>query len=234
MDYTHNIKKRCLYLILTVLAFTLSSACQKSPNNSSLETFQFNAEEDKTDNIQNVSFTGAQIIDDKNRALIGKEFSSDITPEITNRGDLSTNDNPQTDIKWEDIPGNNIIKDADSDCMLPPAFLQQFSVKNSTTPEIIFTNGTLVIFTKENGEGWSCKAGNKITFKYDKYPSEVTSEQAMEIGYIKDGILYSGEVYRDLSGTYQLPIQEDGEYYIFLLNASSDYLALYEGSIVCK
>ena len=68
-------------------------------------------------------------------------------------------------------------------------------------------------------------------YKFEKYATNITKSQSMVVGYILDGVLYQGNVMNDLSGTYQLDIAEAGEYYIYIISATSDYLALKQGEI---
>lgn len=88
-----------------------------------------------------------------------------------------------------------------------------------------------MIFTQKDGEGWFCQPGDRLDYTFEKYPSSVVEEQSMAIGIIKDGVLYESDAISDLSGHYSVDIEEAGEYYIYLIGASSDYLALKEGSI---
>lgn len=51
------------------------------------------------------------------------------------------------------------------------------------------------------------------------------------IGYVKDGIMYEGEVFDELSGKYSFSPDEKGEYFFYLLSGSSDYLSLKSGNL---
>ena len=43
--------------------------------------------------------------------------------------------------------------------------------------------------------------------------------------------MVKGENFKDLSGNYKITADESGEYYIYTVDASSEYLAFKEGSI---
>lgn len=55
--------------------------------------------------------------------------------------------------------------------------------------------------------------------------------QDLIIGYVKDGIMYEGEVFDELSGKYSFSPDEKGEYFFYLLSGSSDYLSLKSGNL---
>jgi len=66
---------------------------------------------------------------------------------------------------------------------------------------------------------------------FDKYKSDITVSQDLIIGYVKDGIMYEGEVFDELSGKYSFSPDEKGEYFFYLLSGSSDYLSLKSGNL---
>ncbi|MFR6593533.1 hypothetical protein [Catenibacterium sp.] len=104
-------------------------------------------------------------------------------------------------------------------------------MENDTTPEIIMTNGSMAVFYLEDYAGWNCKAGDILTFSFEKYESDAVSNQALVIGYIKDGVMYDGESFGSLSGSYELKVREGGEYNLYIISATSDYLTLKQGTI---
>lgn len=59
----------------------------------------------------------------------------------------------------------------------------------------------------------------------------ITVSQDLIIGYVKDGIMYEGEVFDELSGKYSFSPDEKGEYFFYLLSGSSDYLSLKSGNL---
>lgn len=118
-----------------------------------------------------------------------------------------------------------------SDIGISSDSLYEVSVdRNGTTPEMICPNGTVAIFKTEDAGGWNCEEGDMLIFEFEKYPLESRSNQTLGIGYIYDGKMFEAETYQaDISGTYQLNIESDGEYFIYVLGASSDPISLKNG-----
>ena len=126
---------------------------------------------------------------------------------------------------------SHIIKSVADDNIVLPLSVSEFKVENDTTPEIIMTNGSMAVFYLEDYAGWNCKAGDILTFSFEKYESDAVSNQALVIGYIKDGVMYDGESFGSLSGSYELKVREGGEYNLYIISATSDYLTLKQGTI---
>ena len=82
-----------------------------------------------------------------------------------------------------------------------------------------------------NYKGWNCKEGDTLTFSFEKYKSETVQKQTFVIGYIRDGIMYEGESMRNIVGSYTLTIKEDGEYNLYIISSTSDYLTIKQGII---
>ena len=82
-----------------------------------------------------------------------------------------------------------------------------------------------------NGKGWELTDKDNIVISFDKYKSDITVSQDLIIGYVKDGIMYVGEVFDELSGKYSFSPDEKGEYFFYLLSGSSDYLSLKSGNL---
>lgn len=98
-------------------------------------------------------------------------------------------------------------------------------------PEIILINNSLCVLTQDNGKGWELTDKDNIVISFDKYKSDITVSQDLIIGYVKDGIMYEGEVFDELSGKYSFSPDEKGEYFFYLLSGSSDYLSLKSGNL---
>lgn len=177
--------------------------------------------------IQSISdWFGAVLITPENEELIGKEVIDNIKPEITHGESAGVTP------KYENIiQESNVIDSVASDSIVLPLSVSEFEVNNNTIPEIIMTNGSMALFYQNNYEGWNCKAGDILSFSFEKYESEVVSNQAIVVGYIRDGVLYDGVVYDNLEDRFELEISEAGEYNIYVICATSDYLALKQGVI---
>ena len=94
----------------------------------------------------------------------------------------------------------------------------------------------LVIFEKEDGSGWKLDKGETLVFQAQEYKSEVHREKGQSIYYfyIRDGVILKGNVLTGLNQTFELTAENAGEYYVCLLNTSSDPISLKEGSIFIK
>lgn len=169
---------------------------------------------------------GAELVTDENEGLIGKEVIDNSEPEVTH-GEESNIEN----VGGSSITESHIIKSIADDNIVLPLSVSEFKVENDTTPEIIMTNGSMAVFYLEDYAGWNCKAGDVLTFSLEKYESEVVSNQVLVIGYIRDGVMYDGESFGSLSGSYELKVREEGEYNLYVISATSDYLTLKQGTI---
>ena len=173
---------------------------------------------------------GAQVVNDENRAFIGKEVIVDINDVVIV--------NPEEEEKIAEsgnkelvLRNSHIVKCIDSE-MVQPLSIDEFSVIDGMIPEVIMTNGAAVIFYHGNYKGWKCDVGDKLIFDFSRYESEVVEEQALVLGYVLDGVMYnSEEVFRKVDGRCEFSIESAGEYYIYVISAASDYLTLREGEI---
>ena len=149
---------------------------------------------------------GAELVTDENEGLIGKEVIDNSEPEVTH-GEESDIGNAE----GRAITESHIIKSVADDNIVLPLSVSEFKV--------------------EDYAGWNCKAGDILTFSFEKYESDAVSNQALVIGYIKDGVMYDGESFGSLSGSYELKVREGGEYNLYIISATSDYLTLKQGTI---
>ena len=133
---------------------------------------------------------GAELVTDENEGLIGKEVIENSEPEVTH-GEESDIGNAE----GRAITESHIIKSVADDIIVLPLSVSDFKVENDTTPEIIMTNGSMAVFYLEDYAGWNCKAGDILTFSFEKYESDAVSNQALVLGYIKDGINLQLPVY---------------------------------------
>ena len=169
---------------------------------------------------------GAKLITTENEGLIGKEIIDDSALEIIRSEEKDIGNEGESA-----ITESHIIKGVADDSIVLPSSISEFKVEKGVTPEIIMTNGSMAVFYLEDYAGWNCKTGDTLTFSFEKYESEVVPDQALVIGYIKDGVLYEGESFESLSGSYELEIREEGEYNLYIISATSDYLTLKQGTI---
>ena len=75
------------------------------------------------------------------------------------------------------------------------------------------------------------KDTDELVYQFEKYPSEAIDQQTLVVGYVLDGVMYPGEKFTELSGEYRFKIEAPGEYFIYVVNGSSDPLSLKNGEI---
>lgn len=185
---------------------------------------------------------GAEEINDANRAYVGKEMKAGHTAEVRRESEIREEAAAGTSSRLEsertyELP--DFIKGIESYEKLPYA-MDTFESKKEdgyyTTPEIIFTNNAMVIFTKEGNKGWKLKRGQTLHFETEEYPSEVNQGrgQAIIYTYILDGKLMNkdyGDGRRGISQNYDLKAEKSGEYYLCLTGASSDPISIKSGRL---
>ncbi len=172
----------------------------------------------------------AQIIDDDNSDLIGTAVQ-DYSNNINNGSNDSIKDNCDV---VTGLPHNTIIQSLADDSITPPSSITLFSTENGNTPEVIMMNGSAVVFACDGENGWKCGDDEILIFDFEKYDSEVTDNQILIVGYILDGVMYPGEEFSDIKGSYSLKLEKGGEYYVYIISATSDYLSLKQGKITIQ
>ncbi|MCD7839670.1 MAG: hypothetical protein LUG46_03470 [Erysipelotrichaceae bacterium] len=191
------------------------------------DTFEVTNNDDG--NSSNYFLTNAEVINSQNSHLIGKEVYDDTTLTA-----FSPNYLPNGDENINGFPINSVIKSTKDDSITLPTDFSVFEIKENATPEIIMPNGSAAIFIPENSTGCSCERGDTLILDFEKYKSEVVDAQTMVIGYAAYGVMYQGKTYKELSGRYELNIEEEGVYSVYIISATSDYLSLKSGSISIK
>lgn len=179
-----------------------------------------------------------ELITDYNRHLIGKEGSGDYM--IYRNGvyiDSNGVEYSPEELKnrtRNSLPENRIITKIMEENFIPPSIFElETKEKNGVhiSPEIITVNGSVNVLTDTNGRGWELNAGDSVEYVFEKYKSEVVENQNILIGYVKDGVLNPWQNFDQLKGNYNLTIEESGQYYFYIINASSDTIALKEGAL---
>lgn len=180
--------------------------------------------------------TGAALIDDTNRHLVGKGLHGE-GQIIGADEEIEIPDEPSDGI-WETTARIKSYKNVS----ISPNSITEFAVSGDAepyiTPEIIFGNNDLVIFEQEDGSGWKLNKGETLVFQATEYKSEVNhgKGQIIDYFYICNGEILDGnsEPSKTLYQTFELTAEKAGEYYICLLGASSDPISLKEGKIIIK
>lgn len=133
-----------------------------------------------------------------------------------------------------EFPESRIVKSSLMPNFIPSSIVEIPTDKSDEMyiiPEIILINNSLCVLTQDNGKGWELTDKDNIVISFDKYKSDITVSQDLIIGYVKDGIMYEGGVFDELSGKYSFSPDEKGEYFFYLLSGSSDYLSLKSGNL---
>ena len=178
--------KKFLILILTLCVSITLFSCSKETLKTSTNIKESQNNTANTDDMEK-SINHAEYITDKNRPLIGTEIQESDTSS-------------QNDIKQNPdlIPYKNIINSVDEK-VIPPSSIDEFKLKKDTdkyiTPEIITVNGSMSLFTKEDGSGIKLTKGESLVFNFSKYQSR---SQIILIGYILNGKMMANKNFTDL------------------------------------
>lgn len=191
---------------------------------------------------------GAQLVDETNRDLVGRELTGqaaevwDTDGNLKNAKELVEFYGECTE-SYDDWRRSSLIHNVHPNAHIPYT-TDEFAVLESEeeyiTPEVIFTNDAMVIFTKKDGSGWQLKKDETLIFEAEEYPSEIGfgKGQAVLYQYILNGTLMpsvEGQEKNDgLKLVYTLTADRKGEYYICLVGASSDPITMKEGKIYTK
>ena len=193
---------------------------------------------------------GAALITDENRDLVGKEMQGDFS-EVSiydKYGNLVSGPGEAPEPTLDEILGDSTVitavEDPD-DLYLYPSSIAYFAVKEGrsscTTPEVIFDNNVMVVFTKEDGSGWHLTKGETLVFEGEEYHSEifpVQPDKGQSVGfhYVFNHTLMNETTSSvgQLDLKFELKAQEDGEYYIGIRGGSSDPISLKEGKIYIR
>ena len=181
----------------------------------------------------------AEVVDDSNRHLIGKEVVSDyyiVYDGIGNYTDSYGNSAENIEDLIKDEPAaSRLVNSIEDESLDPRSYTEilpeKVKGKKTVFPEIIMINNSVCILTEADGTGWELKQGDSLIYEYEKAASEVVETQTLLIGVIQDGVLKDPSVSRVREGTFSVVAEEDCEYFIYLLSASSDYLTIREGIV---
>lgn len=157
-----------------------------------------------------------ELLDDANRQEIGQET-------VVTFGGQSPQASPKPAISF--VEGSDILL---------PSLVQAVKTERTKTPELMAPNGVMGIFTRDDGSGWSLRAGETLFWSFEKYPFSDGRQQTLAVGHIKNGTLCRSTLYDGESGRYQVQAGEDGTYAIYFICCSSDRISLKEGTIGIK
>ena len=176
--------------------------------------------------------TSAELITDENRGLIGTVITNTESAEAYLPG--HNENTSQGEGENRTIPENTVINDAEETVLIPDT-ISVFVAENNTTPEVIMPNGSCAVFIPlEKTEGWFCQKGNMLHFSFEKYDSEVSAGQTMVVGVVYNGTMLEGETFTDAQDEYLYTASEQGNYAIYVISETSDYLSLKKGMVFVK
>lgn len=190
-----------------------------------------------------LSKDGAALITDENRDLIGKDAYMEGTV-YDKYGNWVSGPLPAPEPALQDIlAGSRIITGAsDTDTNMLPNSISYFPTEQenawAVTPEVIFENGSMIVFTKADSSGWHLSAGDTLVFKAEEYPldREPNKNQIVGFCHVFNHKLINDDIFplADSDLKYELTAEKDGEYYICLINGSSEPISLKEGKIYIR
>ncbi len=168
-----------------------------------------------------IDFFTVQKVDDSNRDKIGKEIEDD-----SNLTDTVGTEMTEQEYLLESSIITNLAKD-----VACPSSITDMKVEYDAIPEIIMTNGSAVVFYQKDYNGLECSAGETLDVSIETYDSDVVENQKYVVGYVLNGIMYDGEICQG-DDNVKINVREEGEYFIYIINATSDYLTIKSGSVV--
>ena len=183
------------------------------------------------------SNAGAQLLSEVNKHLVGLQGKG--TASIYNQDGELISGTGRLEIEEDIWKTSTVIKKKPKGDFVFHT-VTEFSVdeKNGKyiSPEFMFNNADLVILTKENGEGWYLEKGQSLKFVSQEYESEVNdgNGQTVHYGYVYKGALLGDEekyYCKGIEQEYQITAEKAGEYYICLLNYTSDPISFRKGEI---
>lgn len=108
---------------------------------------------------------------------------------------------------------------------------QNIKGKSTIYPEITMLNNEVYILTESDGSGWKLKKDESFVYGYERAENKLVENQTLVIGVIKDGVLKEGITFRSKDGVFTFTAEEDGEYFLYLLSASTEYQTIREGIV---
>ena len=171
---------------------------------------------------------GAIVLNDENRHLAKFPDYASMTeapsgPSINdvNKPDLTSN-----------IIRDNQLRSLNAGSITNIALMEKDNVFH--IPQLLTGNGDLVIFTKEEGDGWDLKKGDKLSIEYSldlTNPYSDPKGENMELGFIKNGELIKGSLSKEKSFAYTVTADEDGVYYFYTENYSAGKIIIESGIV---
>ena len=175
------------------------------------------------------------VINDGNKYYVGSQVNDDyyiIIDEDGNYRDSHGNEGSLEDIisKNELHKDSEKVKEIEDNVLNPASYVEIAGEKGSDGsvkyPAMILINNSVCILTNNAGDGWNLNKGESLKVKIIKEDAGSARKRNLIVGYIQDGVLKRGEAFNSDECECVFTAEAAGEYYIYLLSASSDYLTL--------
>ena len=175
------------------------------------------------------------VLNDENKYFVGSQVDDDyyiIIDEDGNYRDSHGNEGSLEEIisKNELHKDSEKVKEIEDNVLNPASYVEIAGEKGSDGsvryPAIILINNSVCILTNNAGDGWNLDKGESLKVKIIKEDAGSARKRNMIVGYIQDGVLKKGEALNSDECECVFTAEVAGEYYIYLLSASSDYLTL--------
>lgn len=175
------------------------------------------------------------VINDGNKYFVGSQVDDDyyiIIDEDGNYRDSHGNEGSLEDIisKNELHKDSEKVKEIEDNVLNPASYVEIAGEKGSDGsvkyPAMILINNSVCILTNNAEDGWNLDKGESLKVKIIKEDAGSARKRNMIVGYIQDGVLKKGEALNSDECECVFTAEATGEYYIYLLSASSDYLTL--------
>lgn len=129
---------------------------------------------------------------------------------------------------------NNIITDFEEVTFIPHETTEFIAAEKDNLffyPEQILINGAMSIIKQTSNSGWHLNNRDTVKINFTRYPSEIITNQTLEIGFICNGKMSTGITEVKEISSYEFKVENSGEYYFYFMSLSSDYLTLKQGTI---
>ena len=224
---SHTAKKKGTHRHRKMLRLLIAAILILSASGIAFAAYQYDLSRD-----------GAALITDENRDLIGKDAC--LTWTVYDKdGNYVRGTPPAPEPTFQDIFGDSKIITSAADPDVLPHSVAWFQAEErnvcEVTPEVIFENGAMIVFTKADGSGWHLSEGDTLIFETETYPLDREPDKAQHVAscYVLDHTLMNNEIV-PVTGPnlkYELTAEKTGEYYICFIGASSESISLKEGMI---
>lgn len=98
--------------------------------------------------------------------------------------------------------------------------------------ECYLDNGSMIIFTLSDGNGWNLSVDGELKFKFQqKRTGDLEEPGKLEVGYIHKGEIFKRDTIKQRENEIELKFSEPGNYALYLKNLSSDRIIISNGML---